>query len=148
MQPTFWKLSQGTNLFNFSEIIQSIENRLVYMHKDTQAKGISGISQGQLFIEAAIGDYFYLTHGNNGIYLLGQFTGPVNYFSEYGNGWLDRPFRIIKRSNETSCYEDKEKWWTPNHNSTFVRVPNDELDLFEELILEPFFEITLKEFGL
>lgn len=148
MKPTFWKLSQGPNFFDFSEMLQSIENRLVYMHKDTQAKGTSEISQGELFIRAKIGDYFYLTHGNHGIYLLGQFTGPANFFSEHGNGWIDRPFRIIRRSNETSSYYEQEKWWTPNHNSTFVKVPENEVKLFEELILKPFFDISLKKFGL
>jgi hypothetical protein len=74
MLPTFWKLSQGTKFFDYDELLQSIEDRLVYVHKDTKAKGISNTPQGQNFADAKIGDYFYLTHGNAGIYLLGQFT--------------------------------------------------------------------------
>ena len=82
MKIKFWKLSQGFGLFTFDELLKSIEDRLIYIHKDTGAKGNSKTSQGEDFINASIGDYFYLTHGNSGgIYLLGQMTGPVNYFS-------------------------------------------------------------------
>ncbi len=147
MKPVFWKLSLGTEFFNFSELIESIENRLVYVHKDTGAKGGSSSTQGKDFIEANIGDYFYLTHGNSGIYLLGQFTGPVNYLSSHGGGWADRPYRIIARSNNTEDYTGKEKWWTPNHRSTFIKVPEAEIELFETLILQPYFEISLSEYG-
>ena len=77
MLPNFWKLSQGTDFFSFEEISDSIENKLVYVHAHTAAKGRSSETQGDQFIEAEIGDYFYLTHGNRGVYLLGQFTGPA-----------------------------------------------------------------------
>lgn len=147
MQPVFWKLSQGTEYFSFQDILQSIEDRLVYVHKDTLAKGQSIKSQGQNFAEAAIGDYFYLTHGNNGIYVLGQFTGPVNFFSSWGEGWSDRPFRVIARSQRQNCYEGIQKWWAPNDNSTFIKVPENELAIFEEEILIPFFDLRLKDYG-
>lgn len=149
MKPKFWKLSQGFTDFSFSELLTSIEQRLVYVHKDTAAKGQSEVTQGENFVSAAIGDYFYLTHGNaGGIYLLGQFTGPANYFSSYGDGWIDRPFRIISRAIKQDSYSGQNKWWTPNHNSTFVQVPESELGLFEELILQPYFDISLKKYGI
>ena len=116
MTPTFWKLSYGTKYFAFSEILESIEERLVYIFKDTEAKGTTSISQGENFINANIGDYFYLTHGNQGIYVLGQFNGPVNFLSsKHKQGWIDRPYRIIAHSKDNSHYEGPEKWWTPNH---------------------------------
>ncbi|MFV1942192.1 hypothetical protein VPH49_15345 [Pseudomonas luteola] len=148
MKPTFWKLSQGTEYFTHKDIIQTIEDRLVYVHKDTSAKGQSLKSQGQMFIESSIGDYFYLTHGNTGIYVLGQFTGPANFFSSWGDGWLDRPFRVIERACTREKYLGEEKWWAPNHNSTFIKVPESELKIFEREILTPFFEINLKQYDL
>lgn len=147
MKPKFWKLSQGYGEFNFEDLLTSIEKRLVYVHRDTAAKGRTGTSQGENFINANIGDYFYLTHGNaGGIYLLGQFTGPANYFS-YEPGWIDRPFRIIARAMHQNPYVGPEKWWTPNHNSTFVQIPYDEMPLFEKTILQPYFDISLEEYG-
>lgn len=148
MLPKFWKLSQGVGHFSYQEMLDSIESGLVYVHQDTKAKAISSKSQALKFIEAPIGDYFYLTHGNNGVYLLGQFSGAANIFSLKGNGWLDRPFRLIRSSIKRDCYKGAHKWWAPSDNSTFTVVPNDELAQFEKEILSPYFEIKLKDFDI
>lgn len=149
MKPVFWKLSHGFTHFTYPEFLESIEDKLAYIHKDTKAKGQSPTTQGHDFISAEIGNYFYLTYGNRGIYLLGQFVGPANIFSNYGDGWLDRSYRIIARSksNKDDIYAGPDKWWSPNHNSTFVKVPDNELMLFEEHILVQYFGIQLKEYG-
>ncbi|ABA59193.1 hypothetical protein Noc_2742 [Nitrosococcus oceani ATCC 19707] len=147
MKPKFWKLSQGTAEFGVNQIIESIDQRLVYVHKDTKAKATSNKSQAQQFIDAKIGDYFYLTHGNAGIYELGQFTGPANIFSSRCEGWLDRPFRFISASISKEKYMGQKKWWAPSDNSTFTPVPDNELALFEKEILTPFFSIDLSKFG-
>ena len=118
--PTFWKLSQGGDAFTHSDMLDSIDSRLVYVHGNTGSMGGSDVSQGENFRTASIGDYFYLTYKNRGIYLLGQFSGPANVFSKRGNGWLDRPFRYIRPAAEIRKYTGDAKWWTPNHNSTFT----------------------------
>lgn len=145
MRPRFWKLSQGKD-FEYYEVLESVAKGLVYVHKNTAKKGISARTQGQDFVEALIGDYFYLTYGNHGILLLGQFSGPANVFSSYGEGWLDRPFRFIRSSISSKPYKGQPNWWAPNHNSTFVRVPDDKLSEFESSILDPYFGIKLSEF--
>jgi len=147
MEPVFWKLSQGTDYFSYEDMLQSIEDRLVYVHKDTAAKGQSNKTQGEGFIQAQIGDYFYLTHGNHGVYILGQFTGPVNFFSSWGEGWTDRSFRVIARSKTKERYSGAQKWWAPNDNSTFIKVPGNELSMFEEEILIPYFNLHLSDYG-
>ena len=147
MIPKFWKLSQGTDFFSFEKISDSIEKGLVYVHAHTAAKGRSSEAQGEKFIDANIGDYFYLTHGNTGIYLLGQFTGPANIFSSRGHGWTDRPFRVIRHAKPNAGYSGPHKWWAPNDRSTFTSVPNNQLTEFEEHILVPFFGITLADYG-
>lgn len=68
-------------------------------------------SAAEEFVNAPIGNYFYLTHGNQGVYLLGQFTGPVNYFTKHSDGWMDRPFRLIHKANAREAYYGIEKWW-------------------------------------
>ena len=147
MTPKFWKLSQGPSQFGYHDIISSISSSLVYVHKDTGAKGTSGTTQAEDFIFAPIGDYFYLTHGNKGMFLIGQFSGPANLFSKYGEGWLERPFKFILPSKISSSYSGSHKWWSPNDNSTFTPVPAHELAQFEEEILKQFFGVSLKEFG-
>ncbi|MDD5209833.1 MAG: hypothetical protein PHV36_10635 [Elusimicrobiales bacterium] len=146
MLPRFWKLSQGVGYFSYKEILDSIDAGLVYVNQNTKAKATSSKTQAQDFIEAPIGDYFYLTHGNRGVYLFGQFSGPANIFSLKGNGWLDRPFRLIRASVSRDCYKGASKWWAPSDNSTFTAVPDNELAQFEKEILAPYFEIKLKDF--
>ncbi len=147
VKPKFWKLSQGKEEFDYADIIESISKSLVYVHNDTGAKGRSAKSQAQDFIDAPIGEYFYLTYGNSGVYLLGQFSGPANIFSKYKEGWLDRKFEFIAPSITNKRYSGEQKWWAPNDNSTFTSVPEEELMLFEKEILDPYFGLNLKEFG-
>jgi hypothetical protein len=97
LMPNFWKLSHGWKEFSFLDMVECIDEKLVYIHRTTAGKGQSSVSQAEEFVNAPIGDYFYLTHGNQGVYLLGQFTGPVNYFTKHSDGWMDRPFRQIQR---------------------------------------------------
>lgn len=148
MKPNFWKLSQSPDYFSFESLSSSIESKLVYVHSKTKAKGGSSETQGDKFISANIGDYFYLTHGNTGIYLLGQFTGPANVFSSMGKGWVDRPYQIIRIAKPNSGYKGAKKWWAPNENSTFTSVKESELAMFEEHILQPYFNITLADYDI
>jgi hypothetical protein len=106
-----------------------------------------GESQGDDFVNAPIGDYFYLTHGNKGIYILGQFSGPPNVISALGKGWVDRPSRVIRAAIEVKPYTGPDKWWSANHNATFAPVADHELQLFEDSVLGAHFGIRLSEFG-
>lgn len=145
MEPTFWKLSMGRSIFGFDQILRCIHEGYVAMHKDTKPLATSKTSQALDFANAMVGDYFYLTHGNEGVYMLGQFTGPVRLFNLKEKDWMERSFKAVKFS-KGDYYDGEQKWWTPNHNSTFCKVPQDELELFEQLILEPFFELKIKDF--
>jgi hypothetical protein len=69
-------------------------------------------------------------------------------FARAGYGWIDRPFRLIRNAKDGDWYDDDKKWWSPNFNSTFAPVPEEEYKLFERKILTPFFEISSSEFGL
>jgi hypothetical protein len=147
-------MGPGTSREDFETILDVfdwVRRGVVLVHKDTKAKGTSHTSQGQHFIELEReGDYFYLCHGNQypAIILFGQFVGPPNLFCERGEGWAERCFRWIRTSVSTDRFEGPQKWWAPNHNSTFVQVPTDELQLFESKILVPYFTMQLREFGI
>lgn len=145
MPVTFWKLSEGKD-FTFEEVIDSINEGLVYVHRWTKPKGAMHKSQAQLFVEAAIGDHFFLTRGNKFVCLLGQFTRLANFISKFGDGWMDRPFRRIRSSLLDKPYSGPKHWWTPNEDSTFVQVPEGQLKVFEEHLLWPYFALTLDDF--
>jgi len=151
MKPAYWKLSMGGGDFKtVLDVIDWIRHGVVVVHKDTRKKATSHVSQGQHFIEPdRDGDYFYLCHGNKepSVILIGQFVGPANYFCELGDGYAERSFNWIRTSRSVKPYSGPSKWWTPNHNSTFIKVPDEELQMFEEKILQPYFDLSFGEFG-
>ena len=63
LMPNFWKLSHGWKEFSFLDMVECIDEKLVYIHRTTAGKGQSSVSQAEEFVNAPIGDYFYLTKG-------------------------------------------------------------------------------------
>lgn len=140
--PAIWKISHGS---------VSRENRIIFekrsvvaMGRGTRAKAGSKIAQGESFIGSIRdGDFFYLCNGNS-VRLLGCFAGEEavpNY--EIGEDWYERSYRLVKLSKDETPYTGVKKWWTPNENSTCIKV--DDTALFESIILKPYFGMTLTE---
>ena len=104
------------------------------VHSTTKAKATSKVSQGESFMEGIKeGDYFYLCYGNS-IRLLGQFvTDKVVLNPEMEDGWYEREYRLIRTSKNTSAYKGIQKWWTPNDNSTCIKVETEDKVLDGEL---------------
>lgn len=139
--PAIWKISHG----DISQANRAIfEQRCVaVIHSTTRGKGLSKVSQGESFLDGIKkGDYCYLCYGNS-IRFIGQFTGDAVPNPEIGDGWYERPYKLIKISNDISTYSGVQKWWTPNDNSTCIKV--DDTVLFESVILKPYFGMTLSE---
>jgi len=61
------------------------------------------------------------------------------------DGWKGRQYKTIKQLQNPRTYLGAKKGWTPNYNSTFKKVPAQELQLFDNSILTPFFDINLEE---
>lgn len=145
--PAIWKISHGS----ISEANRAIfeDRKVAVVHSTTRAKAVSKVSQGESFMDSIKkGDYFYLCYGNS-IRILGQFTTDRPVLNpEMEDGWYERAYRVVAESKDTSAYKSVQKWWSPNDNSTCIRVENDEQALFEEVILKPYFDMTLsKLFG-
>jgi len=147
-----WKISEGSESTGITESVKlQLEARSdVAVHKDTKTLANSTEAQGDQFMARIhSGDFFYLCYANS-IRLLGRFTGeeakPCQEMQNIGKeDWYERSYRIIARSKDMAPYTNQTKWWTPNHNSTCVMVPGNELELFEELILMPYFEDALTD---
>lgn len=136
-----FKISMGE--FGEDDVRIAIEKNIVLVHKNTKAKGVSSVTQGDLF-QSGIkeGDYFYLTHGNKGVKLLGIFTGEAKQVEgkQMGyEGWLERSFVEVYPAINMSAYTGKKKWWTPNENSTCIEIPRSELEEANKLIFKPYF---------
>ena len=145
--PAFWKISHGPDFISAAEAKIFEDKQVVVVQKDTKAKAISKISQGENFmLSMKKGDYFYLCCGNS-IRLLGRITSDDAVLNpEKKEGWYQRPYSVIAKSKDLSPYKNTKKWWTPNDNSTCIRIGKPEESLFEKLILKPYFDITLEAF--
>lgn len=133
-----WKLSHGLNDFSADERKHYLQVDLGVMHGET-AKG-----QGKSFQQAAVGDLFYLCHGNDSLPLVGQFiSNPAP--CDKGDGWLQRRYRVLKQGIKSGGYQGSQKGWTPNYRSTFKPIPPHDLPEFEASLLKPFFGTDLAE---
>ncbi len=142
-----WKLSHGISDFSDENIDYYLSERMVCVHKETKAKGVSLLSQGKAFTdEAKTGDLFYLCRGNKQILLLGEFISNEIEYDE--DGWAYRKYRKLYDSVKEGSYEGPSKWWTPNNNSTFIEIKKTDYSDFEELILIPFFGINLQKLNI
>lgn len=149
--PSIWKISEGTDATGPSSSNKKIfmERGVVVVHGDTKALASSNQTQGEAFRkEIKKGDFFYLCYASS-VQLLGQFTSDEAIENpEMGDGWYERPYQVIAKSKSSALpYKGKLKWWTPNGNTTCVRIPADKKnrELFEKLLLMPYFSMTLYE---
>ncbi len=131
-----WKISAGADFFSANKVEEMVKENFVSMANDTKAKGRSPTTQWDDFRNAPIGDVCYLCHGNNSIKAIGIFDSDVE---ESSDTWKIRKVKWLFKSISNSSYNGQRKWWAPNDNSTFIKVPKNEYDLFESELLLPFF---------
>ncbi|CAA6824837.1 MAG: 5-methylcytosine-specific restriction protein B [uncultured Sulfurovum sp.] len=141
-----FKVSMGT--FNQKEVEECIQGKRIIVHGETKAKGISSITQDELFSEGMeIGDYFYLTHSNGegALKLIGRITSEAkltDYNGEGEHGWLERTFELVKEAQSTIKYSGENKRWAPSNFSTCIEIK--ELDIANRELFEPFFLTRFK----
>lgn len=146
--PSIWKISEGTesSVISVEDKKIFLDRNVVVVHSDTRAKGTSKVTQGQHFINTIKkGDYFYLCYGNS-VQLLGQFTSDKAVENpELKNGWYEREYQIVKKTDNNKPFSGEQKWWTPNSNSTCIKIEQSDYTLFEEVILKPYFDMSVEE---
>lgn len=143
-----WKLSHGKEHFNDSEVLFLRKNNLVSVHPNTPSKGISNIKQGVAFLNAEQFDLFYVCRSNDRVDLIGMFIDKRPLFSTIDNHeeWVDREYVVIKEAlNPTIYNKNLDKWWMPKHISTFIQIPQHQINEFETEILQPAFNSSIKE---
>jgi len=145
--PAIWKISHGS----ISESNRALfeDRKVAVVHSATKAMAGSKVSQGENFMDSIKqGDFFYLCYGNS-IRFLGQFTSDKAVLNpEMEDGWYEREYRVIAKSKNTSPYSGAHKWWSPDFNSTCIKIDKDNQALFESELLKPYFDMTLdKLFG-
>jgi len=133
-----WKLSHGGKDFPEELRDQLLKDRFAMMYGETEP------GQGKNFVKnTKIGTLFYLCHGNSP-QLIGQFeTDATNYGEAGWDGWMKRRYQVLKSAIRSDPFSAHSKKWSPRGYSTFWKVPESELQEFEELILKPYFETDL-----
>lgn len=145
-EKSIWKVSHSPSIFTEEEREELLDKNIIVVSKNTGKKGFTSMSQGDDFLEKLEkDDLFYLCYGNN-IKLLGRILDdkPSSY-KEKGDDWYKRSYEIIKLSQLNKSYDSYNKWWTPNHNSTFIKIGEEDYSLFEEAILSPYFNLEFKD---
>lgn len=142
-------MSPATNEVDHKTFEYCLANNIIIMGGSTKAIGTSKVSQNELFRNVMkIGDYFYLCRGNEGVILIGQITGDSSEFSLESfmhKHWIKRPYEIIAKNQDKSTpYKKEKKHWTPNFNSTFTRIPENEIAMANDLIFKPYFKTEFK----
>jgi 5-methylcytosine-specific restriction protein B len=138
-----YKISMGD--FEKSDYDRFINENKILVNQHTKAKATTTITQGDIFKnKMQIGDYFYLTHGNKGISLLGRITSkPSLSVEESLKGWLERDYEVVLLTINKSKYTGKKKWWTPNDNSTIIEIKPKSIIESTKLIFKPFFNAKI-----
>ncbi|NUY33823.1 AAA domain-containing protein [Paraburkholderia sp. JPY303] len=131
-----WKMSHGPGSFSAAELMSMADNHLALLHRST------GKDQAKQFGKAPTGSLFYLCHGNN-MQLLARFTSAVEASPDRGDEWLQRKYQVIKTAITNTPFEASSKNWTPRGNSTFWQVPKGDLLEFEDVLLRPYFGLSL-----
>lgn len=141
-----YKLSHGTDFFDHETIQYCITNNLAIIHEETGSKGRQSFSQFELFESAKIGDVFYLTHGNSGVLLIGQFVDESILDFDYRqkpDGWKQRKYKLLFYSPEIKSYKGTRSWWSPNDPSTFVQINQRDFNEVNESLFIPHFKVEL-----
>ncbi len=144
--PAIWKISHETDSVSMSDQNKQLflERNVIVVQSMTSANASTNALQEELFTSAIRkGDYFFLCYGNR-IHLLGQIiSDDAVENQELKNGWFERPYRVIANAIISDPYNGIKEWWTPNDNTTCLKV--DDKPLFEDLILKPYFGLSIKQ---
>lgn len=134
-----WKMSHSGHVTKYRE--KFLKRQVIVLHKDTRK------NQGKFFREELKkGDLFYLCFGSSAIKLIGRVTSDNAVENpEMGGGWIERSYEIVKKSTSNNKFKGSPKWWLPSGNTTIRKIKDLELSEFEEIILKPFFEMTLDQ---
>lgn len=147
--PAFWKMSHGTVSTGLSlPEREDCEKRCVItMHRYTAGAGSSRILSGDLF-EYGLrkGDFIYLCYGGE-VRRLVQITSDDVVQSSLRSGFVERQYKVIAEAKDAGRYpgDGFRRFWTPNQNSTFARIPVEDYQDFEKNLAKPFFGMSVDE---
>lgn len=138
-----FKISHGPGPISDAHYQELLSLNAIVINEATNPIGTSSNSQYNDFMEANIGDYFYLCRGNRRIELVGVIKSEAEIceIQELGSeGWYQRSYNVIAIAAANDGYKgESKKWWLPSFNSTFREIPRSDFSLANREIFIPFF---------
>lgn len=135
-----WKISHDEkNLYEHHSWLNN--KKYLTIHKSTKK------SQPEKFIkELKNGHYVYLKYNQKPkklVQIVGdELTEDSN--SPLGEKWLLRKYKVIDDSKLEKAYKGIRRRWSPDYNNTLGQVKTEDLSLFEDHILKPYFNLSLE----
>lgn len=136
IEAKIWKVSHGVGSFSPEEIDRYLGENQITVHADNTRMAFVN--------KMSVGDYFYLCNGNKKVLLVGKVTSD-SFDNSMKDGWKSRQYEVICQAINDSSYSGPKHKWTPSGFSTISEVKPELYDSFQELILKPFFGITLEQ---
>lgn len=139
--PTIWKVSHGPDFINGSDKDWLLKKHYITVHEDTGRGGANN------FIEnVQIGDIVSLGYGNKVAKLVKIISDVIDDdTSPFESDWKLRKYVDIVSLPVALPYEGINKGWSPRNRSTCAPIPTNELALFEEQILNKYYNLSLEE---
>lgn len=139
-----YKISHSPKFFDDESLNYLKEKQWVVLHKDTGPIARNSTSQAQDFKDASIGDYIYVCYGNQRVLHIGKIKSEVEECLYLDNksddkGWLMRSYDILVEAIDETAYDQKKYRWHPSFNSTFYRIPENDISEANDLIFVPAF---------
>ena len=154
-EPRVWKISHGGN----KDILNDQHNKLIEKGYVCIHQGLQEIQRKNFLENIKTGDVFYLIR-NSKIVLIGIIASEehldsndlkdldlkdLNLKDKYLRKFdlhrkLDTPFRLVRPFSKVG--------WMPSGNTTVFEVPEEELQNFEEKILDPAFQLKLSNLNI
>ncbi len=142
--PKIWKVSHSPSVteFNATTLEWLKVNNVLALHKTT------GNGSVDAFEKMKKGDIVSLGLGNT-VFRLVRIISDIEYIegASLSTEWLMRRYEIIKGLDTSVKYTGENKRWSPRYPGTSWEVPKNEYWMFEEEILQPYYDLSLKYLG-
>lgn len=136
-----WKVSHGKKDINEEERNWLAKHNFLCVHENTSRGGAENFLNG-----IQLNDLVSLSYSGELVRLVKVVSNVESHSSSpMGTGWLLRRYETVTELDNPKQYEGPDKGWTPIRRNTCARIPENELSLFEQAILKPYFNLSLSD---
>ena len=141
MNVKIWKVSHGKKDINEEERNWLAKHNFLCVHENTLRGGAENFVNG-----IQLNDLVSLSYSGELVRLVKVISNVESHSSSpMGAGWLLRRYESIIELDNPKQYQGLDKGWTPIRRNTCAPIPENDLSLFEQAILKPYFNLSLSD---